>query len=231
MLDIMGGGFARLSLLVCMVVLAGCNAKGLLDPAEPFQVTKVQVTMADGKVGTVNLREDVRVKTLREAYRYSETGQPKTLRVRVENLHIKHPLTSVLVGDSNRMTASAEIIDNGSGESQGKVTAVVIDSGHVQGVTGALLAAVDNPVEVEQRLATIMAARLLEEVYGSTYAKQVKGRTASRRVAARYPASYAKLKQDLECEVKLKQQRRVKKAPTGNIADAEEVYVPDYCKA
>lgn len=222
-------GTRLIAVVAVATLLASCATKGLLEGADPFQITKVEVSRPAPKPATANLAEDLRYKTQNEAYRFSETGAKKILKVKIERLHIKNPIAAWLVGDSNNMAASAQVIDAATGRSEGTFNANVVDSGALQGIGGAVLAAIDNPVDVEQRLATQLAKRLLEQVYGSAYAGTVKNRVASRKSSPRYPKSYAQLKRDRECELKrnLKKQQKNKQADRGQ----RDIVIPAYCTA
>lgn len=212
------------------VLAASCATKGLLDAGgEPFQISSVEVSRPAPRPATVNLPEDLRYKTQQQAYRYSETGARKILKVDIQRLHIKNPVMSWLAGDANHMAATAQVIDAASGRSEGTFTAAAVDSGYVQGIGGAVLAAIDNPVDVEQRLATQLAEKLVEQVYGSAYGRTVKNRVASKTAAPRYPKSYQQLKRDRECRLKreLKKRQENKQDDIGQ----RNIKIPAYCKA
>ncbi len=199
---------ASIVVMVMTLFISGCATKGLLDANEPIQITSVKVSTPAPKPATVNLPEDVRYKTLQEAYRYSETGSKMKLNVTIDRLHIKNPVMAWLAGDNNHMVATAVLIDGATGERRGAFKATAVDSGYLQGVGGAIVAAIDNPVDVEQRLATELASKILEQVYGSEYARGVKNRQPSKRATPRYPTAYAQLKRDRECELKRELKKR-----------------------
>ena len=125
--------------------------------------------------------------------------------------------------------ATGEVVDAATGRSEGTFTAGAVDSGYVQGIGGAILAAIDNPVDVEQRLATQLAEKLIEQVYGSEYSRTVQNRTASKRARPSYPAPYEKLKRDRECELK----RELKKRQETSHEDVGQrtIVIPAYCRA
>ncbi len=207
---------------------SGCATKGLLDANEPIQITSVKVNTPAPKPATVNLSEDLRYKTLKEAYRFSEAGKKMTLNVTIERLHIKNPVMAWLAGDNNHMIARAELIDGATGQRVGAFKATAVDSGYLQGVGGAIVAAIDNPVDVEQRLATGLASQLMEQVYGTEFARGVKNRVPSKKASPRYPAAYAQLKRDRECELK----REMKKRQETSHEDVgqQTIRVPEYCR-
>ena len=215
-----------LFIVAIAVILSGCATKGLLEGNEQIQITSVRVSKPAPKPATVNLPEELRYKTLQEAYRFSESGAKMTLNVTIDRLHIKNPVMAWLAGDNNPMIASAELVDPATGQRVGAFKATMVDSGYLQGVGGAIVAAIDNPVDVEQRLATGLAAKLMEEVYGSEYARGVKNRVPSKTATPRYPTAYAQLKRDRECELK----RELKKRQETSHEDIgqQNVRVPEY---
>lgn len=127
--------------LVAALFLAGCQTTALVESKQPFRITHVEVTKAKPEIGTVNLPEDVRAKALQTAYRYSETGVEKTLKIELVNLHFKNPVASYLVGDNNRLTAKATVIDKASGAADAAFNAVVSNKGAINGIAGAIISA------------------------------------------------------------------------------------------
>ncbi len=209
--------------------VGACATEGLLDANEPFQITSVKVSAPAPKPATVNLPEDLRHKTLQQAYKYSEAGAKKTLRVTIGKLHIKNPVMAWLAGDNNHMIASAEVIDAATGQSQGSFKATAVDSGYLQGVGGAVVAAIDNPVDVEQRLATQLAAKILEQIYGTEHSNGIKNRVPTKTATPRYPKAYVQLKRDRECELKLEMKKR--QETSHEDIGQQNIRVPDYCRS
>lgn len=147
----------------------------------------------------MNLPEDVRVKTLRTAYRYSETGSEKILKVRITEFHLKNPVASILVGDNNRMWATTEVVDKASGKVEATFRSVATSKSLLNGVSGAIISVAQDPINVEQALASELAEQIMQDVYGSAMAKQARERTPGRTVVANYPRSYDDLRIEYRC--------------------------------
>ena len=117
------GGFVvyfRILQSVCLCVFAsfivtGCQTTAAVQGPQQFRIADVKVTKANSSIGTVNLAEDVRYKTLREASRYAAGGQEKVLEITLTQLHFKNPFMSYMVGDNNRMSAKTRVIDRATG--------------------------------------------------------------------------------------------------------------------
>lgn len=88
------------SVFLCVltaIITTGCQTTAAVQSQQPFRITKVEVTKAASSIGTVNLAEDVRYKTLQEAYRYAEIGQEKILKIQLTQIHFKNAVKSLLV--------------------------------------------------------------------------------------------------------------------------------------
>ena len=175
--------------------LAGCVTTGVLPQGEQSYIDRVDVVM-EKPGGSVNFAEDIRVKLLAEASRYAMTGRRKALKVFVRDLHLKNPAMSLLHGDDNLIVAHVVVLDE-SGNPQGSFDVRTTDSNtasRLGGVVGAVVAATQNPVDVERRVAGELAADTLERVYGGDRAQAARSRPPVRQVAARYPRSYEELR-------------------------------------
>lgn len=151
--------------------LSACSAhKGALWKHPPSHVNNIEVALTK-PMGSPELVETLRVKTLREASRYGAVGNAKTLRVSVFQYHKKNPAMSFLVGDSNNISANVSVIDSATNTEDAKIKITSIDDAYVQGVIGAVVAAQTTDIEVEERLTTRFALDVLERVYGSKAAK------------------------------------------------------------
>ena len=198
----MNGKFIRTLSLCFLATLAltACQTSGALESAGATQVTKVEVSSISAD-GTVNLPEDVRVKTLREAYRYSQEGAEKTLKVQIDGFHVKNPIASLLVGDNNRLSAKVEVIDKSTGAVDAKFNSIVTSKSVLNGISGVLISAAQNPIEVEQQLASALAERILVQVYGPALGREAAARTPTKTVTPNYPRDYADLKVEFRCRM------------------------------
>ncbi len=187
------------SLLIVAGLLSACGASVTpILQTQPTYISGTKVTIAKLDEGTVNLPEDLRVKVLRDASRYSQTGHPKILRINITNFHVKNPVQSWLIGDADKISASVEIVDKKSGRVDSKFDAHAIRVG-VQGLAGAVLSAINNPVEVEQELATLLSKRIFLRLYGGAKAEMAAKREPA-RITAKYPRDYESLKVEHKCK-------------------------------
>ena len=174
--------------------LAGCVTAGpALAPSDQSFVDRVEVSV-EKPVGTVNLAEDIRVKTLTEASKYRTTGKPLTLRVVVKDMTLKDPALSMLIGDANRLAARVAVVDNASKTTQGEFDVIVRDQAALNGVVGAAISVMQNPVDVERDLASKLASQTLAQLYGPEASMEAYNRAPSRTVAAKYAKPYDELR-------------------------------------
>lgn len=193
------------SVFLCVltaIITTGCQTTAAVQSQQPFRITKVEVTKAASSIGTVNLAEDVRYKTLQEAYRYAEIGQEKILKIQLTQIHFKNAVKSLLVGDNNRLSASAQIVDKATGNVIAQFDTIASNKGALNGISGVIISAAQNHIEAEQQLSTHLANKLLLQVYGNAYAKTIRERVASTTVSPKYPRRYKDLKFEHYCALK-----------------------------
>lgn len=195
--------YLRLAIVgLVAIFLAGCvSTKGLIDDPSSIQIVAVEVTKARPDMGSINLSEDLRVKTLNVAHRFSESGSPRLLRIHITHLSFKDPIKSLVVGDFDRMVAGVDLVDPASGMVEQRFETIVIANGDVNGVIGAVVSAINNPVDQEQVLAKLAARSILTRIYGGEHAHKVQNRAASRIEVANYPARYDDLKRAHYCRL------------------------------
>lgn len=212
--------------VIASIAVTGCATTAKVNSDQPYRVSKVVVSKKTSDIGTVNLPEDVRVKTIVETSKIANTGQPKTVQVSLTNFHAKNPLASLLIGDANSMSAEVTVIDSASGKQDANFKVYVTDSNYLQGVSGAVLAGLDNPVDVEQRLASLLSKDIAKNIFGSKYAHGGNGGAVA-SVQANYPRSYASLKIERECKIK---KELASRNPDNDDIPKRRVKVPEYCK-
>ncbi len=205
---------------------AGCAATPWVVGGEPFQITQVEVTRANDDIGTVNLVEDVRVKTLMEASKYAGTGRETVLSVRLDEINFKNPALTYVLGDSNRLKATITLEDAQTEMSYGEIEVLALDRWLVQGTPGALLTLVDNPIDIEQRLAGKLAARIFERIYGTKTAEKVASRKPTIKPETYYPTTYARLKRQRYCRILISQRSLDPAERGGNPMEK----IPEDCK-
>ncbi|MGH1351083.1 MAG: hypothetical protein ACRBBN_09785 [Methyloligellaceae bacterium] len=187
------------SLLLVAGLLSACGASVTpILQKEPTFISGAKVTMAKLDEGTVNLPEDLRVKVLRDASRHSQTGNPKILKIHVIGFHVKNPVQSWLIGDSDSIYVEVEVVDKKSGRVDNKFKVVAMRVG-VQGIAGAVLSAINNPVEVEQELTTLISNRIFLRLYGAAKVEMASKREPA-KITAKYPRDYESLKVEHKCK-------------------------------
>jgi hypothetical protein len=224
-----------LAALCCAVMFAvsGCATplSPVLNEGEKAQVVEVVVRGAEDLSGTANLLEDIRYKTQNAAYRYSEEGREKILELDVQIVRISSPGAAFLVTGNSSAYAKASLIDKPSGKLD---KAFVTDSIilRMSGIIGAIAAASVDPIEEEQKLASLLADNTMKLIYGEEYAKQVAERVPSREAEPNYPMSYDDARKKLRCEAIERQNAQADSgvhAKDGDPPILEEL--PDYCSA
>lgn len=130
------------------------------------------------QTGSVPVDSDVarRVQTYAQ-YRLSKQSAPTGRAVRVSvlitELHRKNPAMSLLVGDSNRITAAMTISDaQGKTLMQRDVSA--INAVIINGVIGAVAAAASDKTETDDELADALAEKVERAVFGRALAGRLK---------------------------------------------------------
>jgi len=192
-----------LFLLASTIFLTGCATQGMLDKNETAYVTKVVVTKSRPDLGSVNIVEDVRVKTLQQARRFPVGGRSKTARVLLTHFRAKDGLRGLLVSDVSTLLAVVTIVDNQTNKVDGSFEVGVQDAARAGGgVIGLIVTGFDSPLWVEQRLAGDLAEKIMVNFYGSDRAKNIAA--AGPLPAANYPARYKDLQKKVKCDREMK---------------------------
>jgi hypothetical protein len=158
----------RLVLLLVAGVLAGCGTeKPAVRTAEPFHIAHVEAVgpLPEG-VSEWQLA-DLEQHTQMLARYVPETGNPRLLRLRILRFHQKNPGMSFLVGDSNNMMVSAEVLYPDVTGSLGTFTVRVSTDGYVNGIIGAASAANTQHHAAARRVNSEAASAVLEKIYGT----------------------------------------------------------------
>jgi hypothetical protein len=186
--------------LAVATILAGCATEpGLLTGSIPPHITKVTVAKSS-LVGSVNMAEDLRVKILQRAPAYAAAGTAKTLDVQIKDVNFKNPLATILIGDSNRVSVVVRVLDGATGKVDASYDAIAIDQAAINGIAGAVMAAADDPIDVEQRLTEAAASLVLTRLYGTESAQRAAQRPIDSKVVSQYPRSYVDLKTEARCK-------------------------------
>jgi len=189
-------------LALAAAALAGCAKEPVLSAAESGRIVAVEVTRADPSMGSRNLAEDVRVKTLNAAYRFAETGPEKMLKVAIVGFRLPSESHALLLDASvgqSAIAAEAMLIDAATGAAARSFRVQAAHAG-VGGLVGLIAARNFDPIEDERALASELAQAIMVKIYGAERAEQAAGRAPSQEAIARYPASYAEEADRIACE-------------------------------
>jgi len=204
-----------------MLFLTGCVTQGLLSEKETISISRVVVTKGSGIKGSVNLREDIRVKTLREARKYPRGGPSKTVRVSLETVHFKNAGAILLTGDISRIVANVALIDNASGRSSSTFKITAVDRGrHSSGLAGILITGFESELSAEQRLAGYFATAVMQKIYGSNRSQNAVAQGPVPN--AKYPARYEDLERKHKCGKEMK-------FPTSETSGGDDPEPPKKC--
>jgi hypothetical protein len=191
---------AIMPVLLVAVMLAGCAAQpALLGGTVPPHITKVTVVKT-APLGSVNMAEDLRVKILQRAPAYASTGIIKTLDVNISQLSFKNPVMAIVAGDHNRLNVDVRVIDGVTGKVDTVYESIAIDSAAINGLAGAIMSAIDDPIDIEQRLNEKVAGHVLSKLYGTDAAQRARDKRLDTRVVAQYPRNYEQLKTEARCK-------------------------------
>ncbi len=193
-------GLRLVFVLASAIFLTGCTTPGLLKDNETAFVSKVVVSKARDGLGTVNIAEDVRVKTLRESQRFPAGGRSKTVKVLLTSFRAKDGITGLLVNDFSYLNAVATVVDDSTNETDGSFELSVKDTSRagLNGLAGLVVANFDSPIWIEQRLADDLAKKIMVKVYGSDRAKKIAA--VGPMPPANYPANYEELQKKYRCK-------------------------------
>ncbi|MFN0192046.1 MAG: hypothetical protein ACKVP5_08735 [Aestuariivirga sp.] len=158
----------RLVLVLVAGLLAGCGTeKPAVRTAEPFHIAQVEAVGPLPQGVSEWQLDDLGRQTQALAGLVPETGNPRLLRLRIAKFHQKNPGMSFLVGDSNNMTVSGEVLHPDNGGSLGTFTVRVSTDVCLNGIIGTAIAANTQHHEAAGRLNVEAGSAILEKIYGT----------------------------------------------------------------
>jgi hypothetical protein len=182
------------------LLLAGCAAQpALLAGPTPPHITKVTVAKT-APLGSVNMTEDLRVKILQRSPAYASTGIAKTLDVQISQLSFKNPVMAMIAGDHNSLKVDVRVIDGVTGKVDTVYDTTAIDSAAVNGIAGAIMSAIDDPIDIEQRLNEKISSQVLSKLYGTETAQRARDKALDKRILPQFPRDYNELKIEAKCK-------------------------------
>ena len=87
---------------------------GVTFPSEPAYIANVEVVQDDPKA-PAGFADLVRAQVLSEAALYGGSGQPVTLRIEVDKVHLKNAVQAMLIGDDNMTRGRVGVVDPATG--------------------------------------------------------------------------------------------------------------------
>ena len=170
---------SKLFALLAIVFIASCQsaAKKTAFSETGFHITDVQVSMppqeATNKLlqytGTFGPVIDNTISNY--AYEYNSTRanvtKPYMLDVNIEKVHFKNAVASLLVGDANRVSGTASLVDPKSNEKVHTFPFIYLDaaSGALNGITGAVLSVVVKKEAAEATMSKGIAHAVMKKVF------------------------------------------------------------------
>ncbi|MDX6805152.1 hypothetical protein [Terrihabitans rhizophilus] len=154
------------SAVALATLLCACGPEGILKGPNSGFISNVEVKLAK-PLGSPQMAEAIRTKTLMEASRYPAQGEPKTLHILVTDLHKKNAAMSLLVGDANRMRATLVVTDTAGKTEHGRVNVVSTENGAMNGLIGAAIALAQEDQRFEDAMTGQIAKDALIHVHGS----------------------------------------------------------------
>lgn len=190
-----------IALTIIMLAMSGCmTTEPVLKPGQKGHITEVTVTKFAQSLGTRNLAEDVRVKTLTEAYRFPEEGPAKALKIHIEGVVGVSPARAALVSNgSSYIIAKATLVDVATGKATEPMSVMAMHR-RFSGLIGLAESWGVDSIEDERLLATQLAENIMVQIYGEDAAINVVARAPRKKVVANYPFTDKEEQLRLECD-------------------------------
>lgn len=157
---------------ICLIgfaaLLTGCGEQvSVVNTSGPFNIAKVEAYGPPPSESSDAQLRDLRNQTAALAARVPKTDNPLLLRLRILSFHKKNAGLSLLVGDSNNMEVSGEILSLDGTTPMGTSAVSIKQDFAINGILGAAIAAGSTTNEVERRLDAEAANAVLERIYGT----------------------------------------------------------------
>lgn len=219
----------RFAALLCASIAlpSVSSAKPFLNDGRPFQITKVEVEQYKAFRSTANFPEEVRQRTQNLAYRFSEKGDEKTLRVLLRILTVPGPGRALTTSGSSSVKATVTLIDKKTGihHMRFKAWGRIFRPGWILGAAENAIVGRDHVAD-EKRVAKLLAGRMLKVIYGKEYWEKIKDRRSAQMSPPRYPMNWQEAYRKFDCEL-----RREAAAKGGSwAAEDEEASPEDYAR-
>lgn len=169
--------FVALAIVVFLVSCQSTSKDQFTDSG--FHITDVQVSMPDQTETHKALQYTDKFGVMLDntishyAYEYNATRANPTksyqLNVKIEKVHFKNALASLLVGDANHMSGSASLIDRSTGQQVHSAEISYVDSASaaLNGISGAVLSVVVKKQAAEGTLSKGFAGNTMRKFFPS----------------------------------------------------------------
>jgi hypothetical protein len=161
------------------IFLSGCNTPGMFH--QPGEAYVKDVAVSATAEAPPAFSEQVRAAVLAEKQGFPQTGAAKRVSILVTVYHLKNPGLSLLVGDNNRVAGAVSVVDVATGVASPPAPFASIDSNFPQGVSGLILAAMQDANREQTMLAAQASHSVLEQFYGTELLRTY---TSGRQTAA-----------------------------------------------
>lgn len=220
-------GMMRFAAALCcalFLVSGAAVARPFLNDGKKFRIVEVRIETHQRYRGTANFAEEVRYRTQNAAYKMSEEGEEKILRILLRILTVADSGRALTTSGSSSIRATATLIDKATGipDKRFKARGRIFRLG---GVIGALAIAADGVDHVtdEKRLAELLAKRLMTTIYGEEHWESAQDRQPAKTAAPDYPMSWEEAYKQYDCQT-----QQADAAKGGRwAADGEEVSPED----
>ena len=162
--------FKLAAVIAAALSLAACNTTQGMLGGGPAHVAKVDVSLAPN-VGSPRFAEALDSKIRGQSGRFAREGVARHVRVAVTEVHYKDALQSILIGDGNYAAAEVTVVDPATGRTEGPVKAEAIEGSGPNGISGAVISAIQDKQAVDERLTNRLAWNVLVKIYGPTAAR------------------------------------------------------------
>ena len=152
---------ALAALALAAVAATACTTP--YRPGVPYYIEDVTVRAAPETI-TPETAQRIEATIEAQAARAPREGEPKQLDVTVTSFRTKNPALSLLVGDTNRMQGTATI--TGAGVTEWSETVMVTSDAILQGISGAIIAAMRKREGIERELGDRLAVKTAKAAYG-----------------------------------------------------------------
>ena len=126
-----------LMLLIVAEPAVARSAHGLTFIGEQAYVAAVQIVQHDDHAPPT-FADGLRAAVLAEASLYGSTGQPITLTIDIDKVHLKNPVKALVMGDNNVAAGHLAVADQASGQALGSFQ-IRVDAERHRGVSIAMM--------------------------------------------------------------------------------------------